>query len=180
MTQFKKCPGCWSYGSDSDDTCGVCGTSLAGTLPLQHSIHEEILGAQAKEREEEQLISRRVRRRGKIWTIFGSFASIGTLALAAVLFFTGGFGNLIAAVFGLFLFPLGIWILANVILGGLGMGRWREFGPWSVGSGRGRSQGAYALKLADGLKEERRDIVSTEEMGEERDVRRERRKEEFD
>ncbi len=102
----------------------------------------------------------------------GSIATI-TLGTGFVLF--NGFGDLRLVIVGLLLLPFGIWLLANVVMSGLGRGAWKEYVAF-----RARHPAGGLIEITDKLQEERHDILNTEEMREKEAVREERKKEEFD
>lgn len=101
--------------------------------------------------------------------------SIGTIALGVGLVLFSGFGNIWLVILGLLFLPFGAWLLANIVMGGLGRGAWKDYVAFWA-----RHPAGGLIETTDKLQEERHGILNPEEMEEDKGVREERKKEEFD
>jgi hypothetical protein len=162
---------CGAFSADNELKCGVCGNSLSRQSSLDSSVAEEE-ARDLKKREADDLhVTYRRLRASAFKAALALIAVVCFLVLGIVSVVSSGFGNFLLFTVGVLSLPIGFWMLANLVFGGLGAGSWRRFWDFKM-----RYRAGYTLKIAEEVKEK----VSKESVRESMDVRREREDDQFD
>jgi len=153
---LKKCSGCGSLIRDEDEQCGVCGHVW--------SEGEQFVEKTTVDRDFNSMV-----RRTRILFVLG-VVSLGFGIAASV---GNGFGSVPVFILGIGMLPLGVWVLANAALAGLGKGAYRKMVE------RGVSRRGHYFFPSDKPPEKVTEIRE-EEKREDSMARKERKEEEFD